>query len=406
MQDQQQTTGRASALQTILMHPAAGGVLLMLAVVLAMIANNTSLASVYDSLLALPLSIRAGSYALNKPLLLWINDGLMAIFFFLVGLEIKEEAVSGALSSIRQAMLPFAAAIGGMLVPALIYVICNFSDATALRGWAIPAATDIAFAMGVLALLGPRVPSGLRIFLLALAIIDDLGGILIIALFYAGNLSMTSLGLAAIGIGVLIMLNQSGVTRTAPYILAGIFTWVCVLKSGVHATLAGVAVAMAIPLAPLDEHGHSPLARIKHELEPWVVFAILPIFAFANAGLSLAGLGWSSLFAPIPLGIALGLFVGKQVGVLGAAWATVRYGWAQLPEGVDWRQVHGAAILSGIGFTMSLFIGTLAFDDAEHAAAVRIGVLTGSILSAIVGYTVLRFALRPASARMIPPPPV
>jgi Na+:H+ antiporter, NhaA family len=357
---------------------------------LAIVASNTSLDPYYDALLATPLSVRAGSYALEKPLLSWINDGLMAVFFFLVGLEIKKEVLAGALSSLRAALLPLFAAIGGMVVPAMIFLAINQGEPAAFKGWAIPTATDIAFAMGVLALLGPRVPAALRVFLLALAIIDDLGGIVIIALFYAGSLSFTSLTLAAAGLAGLALLNRCGVLRVAPYVLAGLFTWVCVLKSGVHATLAGVAVALAIPLVPEKEGSQTLLERLKHDLEPWVAFLVLPAFAFANAGLALQGIGWSTALAPLPLGIALGLFAGKQIGIVGAAWCAVKLGLARLPDSVGWRQIHGAAALGGIGFTMSLFIGSLAFSDPSNSAAVRIGVLAGSLASGIAGYAILR----------------
>jgi len=326
-------------------------------------------------------------------LLLWINDGLMAIFFFLVGLEIKREIIEGRLSSIQKAALPIIAAIGGMIVPALIYAIFNLEDPTALKGWAIPAATDIAFALGILALLGSRVPIALKVFLLALAIIDDLGAIIIIALFYTSELSVEVLAIAAIGMGVLGYLNYRGVTRLAPYLVTGLVIWVCVLKSGVHATLAGVIIALFIPLRLRDTQDQSPLKVVEHGLAPWVAFGIMPIFAFANAGVSLSGLSFDDLFAGIPLGIALGLFLGKQIGIMGFVWGGVRLGIAKLPDGASWSQIYGISMLAGIGFTMSLFIGTLAFSDPEHAAAVRIGVLAGSIASAILGFLLLRQVL-------------
>lgn len=382
--------------QAFFEHQAAGGIVLMLAAVLALGLDNSPLAWVYDALLKTPVVVQIGALELNKPLLLWINDGLMAIFFFLVGLEIKREVVEGRLSNMRQAGLPVLAAVGGMVVPALIFIVLNLDDPTALKGWAIPAATDIAFALGVLALLGPRVPPALKVFLLALAIIDDLGAIVIIALFYTSNLSLSVLGIAAIGIALLAYMNHRNVTRVVPYLLVGLVVWVCVLKSGVHATLAGVAVALFIPLRATNDEGHSPLKELEHGLAPWVAFGIMPIFAFANAGVSLQGLALSDLLAGIPLGIALGLFVGKQLGIMAFVWAGVKLGIARLPDGVSWLQIYGVSLLAGIGFTMSLFIGTLAFSDPEHAAAVRIGVLAGSILSAIVGALVLKAAL-PAS---------
>jgi len=382
--------------QAFFEHQAAGGIVLMLAAVLALGLDNSPLAWVYDALLKTPVVVQIGALELNKPLLLWINDGLMAIFFFLVGLEIKREVVEGRLSNMRQAGLPVLAAAGGMVVPALIFIVLNLDDPAALKGWAIPAATDIAFALGVLALLGPRVPPALKVFLLALAIIDDLGAIVIIALFYTSNLSLSVLGIAAVGIVLLAYMNHRNVTRVVPYLLVGLVVWVCVLKSGVHATLAGVAVALFIPLRATNDEGHSPLKELEHGLAPWVAFGIMPIFAFANAGVSLQGLALSDLLAGIPLGIALGLFVGKQLGIMVFVWAGVKLGIARLPDGVSWLQIYGVSLLAGIGFTMSLFIGTLAFSDPEHAAAVRIGVLAGSILSAIVGALVLKAAL-PAS---------
>ena len=269
----------------------------------------------------------------------------------------------------------------------------NANDATAIGGWAIPAATDIAFALGVLALLGPRVPVALKVFLLALAIIDDLGAIIIIALFYTSNLAPTVLVVAAVGVVILALLNFRGVTRLSPYLVVGLVVWVCVLKSGVHATLAGVVIALFIPLRAENEDGRSPLKHAEHGLAPWVAFGVMPIFAFANAGVALHGLSLADLMAGIPLGIAAGLFIGKQVGIMGFVWIGIKLGLARLPDGVTWLQVYGASLLAGIGFTMSLFIGTLAFSDPEHAAAVRIGVLTGSLLSALVGYAVLRVAL-------------
>ena len=376
-------------------HEAAGGVILLAAAVVAILLENSTWAWLSDALLDTPVSVRVGALSLDKPLLLWINDGLMAIFFFLVGLELKRELLRGELSSVSQAVLPAAAAIGGMLVPALFYVALTSSDPAALRGWAIPAATDIAFAVGVLALLGSRVPSSLKIFLLALAIIDDLGAIIIIALFYTGSLSWLSLGLAAIGLGVLAMLNARDVQRLAPYVLTGIFIWVCVLKSGIHATLAGVLVALAIPMSPhadaQDEGTPSLLESVEHALHPWVKFCVLPAFAFANAGVSFAGMSFSSLLQPIPLGIAAGLFLGKQIGIFGAVWLLVKAGLARLPEGATWPQLYGVAMLGGIGFTMSLFIGTLAFPSPAHAASLRLGVIAGSLLSAVAGYAVLRY---------------
>jgi NhaA family Na+:H+ antiporter len=311
------------------------------------------------------------------------------VFFFLVGLEIKRELLRGELSTIRQAVLPAVAATGGMAVPAAIYVAINAGDPLALRGWAIPSATDIAFSVGVLTLLGDRVPSSLKVFLLALAILDDLGSILIIAAFYTGGLHWSSLLLAAVGAAILGLLNARGVTRLAPYVLTGVFIWVCVLKSGVHATLAGVVVAVAVPLTSGGPDQPSLLERVEERLHPWVAFGVLPLFALANAGLSLRGLSPAQLLAPVPLGIALGLLAGKPLGIVGATWLAVRSGLARGPEGASWGQIVGVGFLGGIGFTMSLFVGMLAFPDPGHAAQVRLGVLAGSLMSALAGYLLL-----------------
>jgi len=386
------------ALQEFLRLESAGGIVLVGAAALALILDNSPLREQYQHLLELPFGVTLGPLALEKGLLHWINDGLMAIFFFLVGLEIKREVLEGELSSARQVALPGLCAIGGMAMPALVYLLIDLKSPETRAGWAIPAATDIAFTMGVIALLGRRVPEGLKIFLLALAIIDDLGAVVIIAFFYTGNLSMMALALAALGIAGLALLNRMGVASLTPYTLIGLFIWACVLKSGVHATLAGVAVAFAIPLrtrkaAPADSPlAESPLRRCEHALHPWVTFAIMPVFAFANAGVSLEGVDLSMLQHSLTLGIAGGLFIGKQAGVMLAAVLGTALGLARLPEGVGWRQMYGAAILTGIGFTMSLFIGTLAFEAPETAAPLRLGVLGGSILSAVVGYAVLRLA--------------
>lgn len=386
------TAGSRSIWTRLFHHDAAGGIVLLAAAVIALVLDNSPFSIIYDRLLGTPVVLRVGALNLDKPLLLWINDGLMAIFFFYVGLEIKREMLAGALASWQQAALPIIAAIGGMLVPALLYIAINAGDAIAMRGWAIPAATDIAFAVGIVALLGSRVPPALKVFLLALAIIDDLGAILIIALFYTAQLSVYSLGLAAIGIAFLGALNLRGVTRLAPYVLVGSFIWVCVLKSGVHATLAGVAVALAIPLRAEGSAPYSPLDKVMKDLHPWVTFGILPLFAFANAGVALGDLTLMKLIAPIPLGIALGLFAGKQIGIFGASWLAIKSGLCRMPEGANWAQIYAVSIIAGIGFTMSLFIGMLAFTDPAYAADVRIGVLSGSLLSAIIGYLVLRAA--------------
>jgi NhaA family Na+:H+ antiporter len=377
---------------TFIHHEAAGGMVLLAAAIAALLVANTPLAWLYDQFLDTPVAVRVGPLALDKPLLLWINDGLMAVFFFLIGLEIKRELLRGELSTIGQAMLPAIAAIGGMVVPAAIYASLNAGDAVALRGWAIPSATDIAFAVGVLALLGDRVPASLKIFLLALAILDDLGAILIIAAFYTSDLYWLALLLAAAGVALLWLLNAGGVTRFAPYLLTGIFIWVCVLKSGVHATLAGVIVGLAIPLTNDTPDRPSLLEQLEESLHPWVAFGVVPLFAFANAGVSLQGLSLARVLDAVPLGIALGLFIGKPVGIFCATWAAVRAGLAPQPQGARWVQVLGVGMLGGIGFTMSLFIGMLAFSDSTHATQLRLGVLFGSLLSAMAGYAVLRLS--------------
>jgi len=371
-------------------HDAASSIVLLGAAFLAFILQNSPLSWLYDGLLGTPVTIGVGAIVLDKPLLLWINDGLMAIFFFLVGLEIKREMMVGELSTAKQAALPLIAAVGGMIVPALIYSTINWTDDVALHGWAIPAATDIAFAVGVLALLGPRVPTSLKVFLLALAIIDDLGAIIIIAFFYTSHLSLAALGLAALGIAALAVLNTRGVTSIAPYAIVGVFIWLCVLESGVHATLSGVVTALAIPLTIPKGETQSPLVKLEESLHPWVTFGVLPLFAFGNAGVSLAGMTLEKVFSAIPVGIAAGLFIGKPIGIFSFSLGAIGLKLAGKPEGATWAQLFGVAILGGIGFTMSLFIGTLAFVDTERAAEIRIGVLLGSIVSATVGYLVLR----------------
>lgn len=383
------------ALRRFFALEAASGILLVVAALLAMLLANSPGRGAYDTWLKIPVVIQFGSFHIAKPLLLWINDGLMAAFFFLVGLELKREVLTGHLRKPAQAILPGVAAIGGMAVPAFIYVAMNWGDPVALQGWAIPTATDIAFAMGVLALLGKRVPPALTAFLLTLAVIDDLGAIIIIALFYSADLAPISLGWAAAAIVVLLLLNRSGVTRFAPYLLAGIVLWVSVLKSGVHATLAGVVFALFIPLSNPRDPEKSPLQALEHDLRPWVAFGILPLFAFANAGVSLEGVALSDAFSNVPAGIALGLFLGKQLGVFAFTWLAVRSGFAQLPEGANWLMVYGAALLCGIGFTMSLFIASLAFEQTglSNVLGDRLGILMGSVCSAAIGYVVLRRAL-------------
>jgi NhaA family Na+:H+ antiporter len=368
-----------------------GGIILMIAAVLAMIIANSPLATAYDAILGTYIKVGIGSFEIAKPAILWINDGLMAIFFFLVGLEIKREVLAGELSSFDKAILPVMAAIGGMAVPGLIFAIINWGTPENLNGWAIPTATDIAFALGILALVGSRAPVALKIFLLAIAIIDDLGAIVIIAVFYTSQLSIDALTISMFAFAAAIVLNRMGVQRTAPYLLVGIVMWVFVLKSGVHATLAGVLIALTIPLKPKDGD-EALLYKMEHGLHPWVAFLILPVFAFANAGVNFTGIGIDDLLQPLTLGIAVGLFLGKQIGVFLATWIGVKSGIARLPENVTWRHVYGVACLTGVGFTMSLFIGSLAFGDADEMNAVRLGVVLGSVLSGLFGYVLLKSA--------------
>ncbi len=375
--------------QEFLRLESAGGLLLMGATVLALIVANSPLDWLYQRFLDVPMEIRIGGLHLAKPLLLWINDGWMAIFFLLIGLELKREVLEGELSSKEQLVLPLVAAIGGALVPMGVYWYLNSGDPSAINGWAIPAATDIAFALGVLLLLGSRVPIELKLFLTAIAIVDDVLAIVIIAVFYTSDLSLISLELAGLGLLFLFILNRFNVKGLAVYLIVGWFIWAAVLKSGVHATLAGVAVAMAIPLRTPD--GDSPARHLEHILHPWVAFLILPTFAFANAGVRLLGLDFEAVTGTVLLGIALGLFLGKQVGIFGLVWLSVKLGLAKLPNNCNWRHIYGAALLAGIGFTMSLFIGMLAFEhgDFGNITATRLGVLLGSLMSGVAGVAVL-----------------
>ena len=370
-----------------------GGIVLMLAAVAAMLVANSSLYPAYDGILSSYFAITLNEEGVAKPLILWINDGLMAVFFLLVGLELKRELLEGKMKNPRDVILPGAAAVGGMIVPALIYLIFNWSNPVTVGGWAIPAATDIAFALGVLALVGDRVPSSLKIFLLTLAILDDMGAIIIIALFYTADLHLDYLFLATIPLVAMYLLNRAGVHRVAPIILLGMVLWVLVLKSGVHATLAGVITAFFVPLK--DRWGKSPLHSLEHALSPYVFFLIVPVFAFANAGVVFSGMTLQSFLDPLPLGIGVGLFLGKQIGVFAITYALVKLGIARLPHGATWMHIYGISALAGIGFTMSLFIGGLSFVDPLLMNEVRVGVLAGSILSAIVGFTALRFAPLP-----------
>jgi len=376
---------------------AKAGLLLGLAAALGVLAENIdALRPFYDSLLGANLTIAIDGAGIDKPLLLWINDGLMAVFFLLVALEIKREVYGGALASWKQAALPVYGAIGGMAVPALIFIAVVGPDSHEARGWAIPAATDIAFALGVLSLFGRRVPAELKTFLLALAVVDDLGAIAIIALFYTSDLYGLPLALALAACAGLFALNRASVRRFTPYVLLGLVLWVCVLKSGVHATLAGVAIGFAIPFRP-DTDGHSPAHAAEHGLHGWVAYLVMPLFAFANAGVPLGGFGLETVTAPLSLAILLGLFVGKQIGVFGLAFAAIRLGLARPLAQSSMLQLYGVSLLAGIGFTMSLFIGALAYSDPENQALVRVGVLTGSILSGLLGAAVLAIAKsRPA----------
>jgi len=374
---------------------AASALPLLAAAVLALVLANSPLAGALQAVLDTRLGVSWRFIDLSKPVVLWINDGLMALFFLLVGLEIKREVVEGELSQPAQVALPIAGALGGMIVPALIYLAVTWRQPAALVGWAIPTATDIAFSLGVLAVLGARVPLGRKVFLTTLAIVDDLGAIVVIAAFYTEHLSATALAFAAAFILGLGILNAAGVRRLWPYLLLGVALWLSVLKSGVHATLAGVVLALFIPLKSAGETDKfRPAIRLEHVIKPWSAWVIMPVFAFANAGLPLGGLSLSSLLDPVALGIAAGLFVGKQLGILLGAGALIGLRIAAMPSGGSWQSLYGVAVLGGIGFTMSLFIGTLAFGDAAQQAEVKLGVLVGSFLSAMLGYLVLRYVPR------------
>ncbi|MGL4829103.1 MAG: Na+/H+ antiporter NhaA [Vibrio sp.] len=364
----------------------AGGILLVIAAAIAMMIANSSLGEGYQAFLH--------TYLFGMSVSHWINDGLMAVFFLLIGLEVKRELLEGALKSRETAIFPAIAAVGGMLAPALIYVLFNYNDPEAIQGWAIPAATDIAFALGIMALLGKRVPVSLKVFLLALAIIDDLGVVVIIALFYSSDLSTIALTVGFIMTGVLFMLNAKHVTKLSVYLIAGLILWVAVLKSGVHATLAGVVIGFAIPLKG-NKGEHSPLKHLEHALHPYVAFGILPLFAFANAGISLQGVSIDGLTSMLPLGVALGLFLGKPLGIFSFSWAAVKLGIAKLPEGINFRHIFAVSVLCGIGFTMSIFISSLAFGQANAAydTYARLGILMGSTTAAILGYALLRLSL-------------
>lgn len=384
-----------AALRNFLRLESSAGVLLVMATVAALLVSNSPMASLYGNLLDVPLVIALGDLVVDKPLLLWINDGLMALFFFLIGLEVKREILEGQLSSRDQLLLPAVGALGGFLLPAGIYAAFNWGNPETMNGWAIPAATDIAFALGVLMLLGSRVPIGLKMFLTSIAIFDDIAAIVVIAVFYTQDLSLFALVAGVIGITSLVVLNRLGVTRLAVYATIGVVVWLCVLKSGVHATLAGFAVACTVPLRTKSTAA-SPLRHLEHSLHPWVAYLILPLFAFANAGVSFAGISTDALFGSVSIGIAAGLFFGKQAGVFGIVWLAVKLKLADLPNGANWLSIYGVALLTGIGFTMSLFVGSLAFERGafDELAATRVGVLAGSVLSATAGYLILRRAIQ------------
>jgi Na+:H+ antiporter, NhaA family len=390
------TTSPTSAITAFLKLESAGGILLIFPAILALVFANSPLSSYYDLLLSTPVEVRVGALEVAKPLLLWINDGLMAVFFFLVGLELKRELIEGELSDKRNIVMPGFGAIGGMLVPALIYLFFTADDPVARQGWAIPSATDIAFALGVLSLLGSRVPTSLKVFLTSLAIFDDIGGILIIAFFYTSKISLFSLLVVLGCVITLFILNRRNVTSKSVYILIGIIMWVATLKSGVHATLAGVVMAIFIPIKSNKDPDVSPLKEMEHDLHAVVTFFILPVFAFANAGINFTGLGLEHVLHPVPVGIALGLFVGNQIGVFGFCWLAIKLGLARLPQGMSWLTLYGTSALCGVGFTMSLFIGSLAFEETgvNMLFDERIGIVTGSLMAGVLGYLVLRVSLK------------
>ncbi|MRX28663.1 Na+/H+ antiporter NhaA [Kangiella sp. HZ709] len=392
-------TNQQSYITQFLKLESAGGILLIIAAILAIIFANTPLNIYYELLLSTPVEIRVGALEIAKPLLLWINDGLMAIFFFMVGLELKRELIEGELSNKENIMLPAVGAIGGMLVPALIYAYFNYDDPVAIKGWAIPAATDIAFALGVLSLLGSRVPVTLKIFLTSLAIFDDIGAIIIIAIFYTSKISITALIFVAACLPVLALMNRFNVVEKSPYILIGLMIWVATLKSGVHATLAGVLVAIFIPIRNNKNPSVSPLKSLEKDLHHIVAFAILPIFAFANAGINLKGVGLEQITHSVPVGIILGLFVGKIVGIFGLCWLAIKVKLIRLPDSIQIPHLLGTSALCGIGFTMSLFIGSLAFEETGVNLLFdeRLGIIIGSLLSGITGYLILKFTLKEKS---------
>ena len=373
---------------------ASGGIVLALAAIAAMIIANTPLNTWYESFIHAPVAIQVGGFAIAKDAHHWINDGLMAVFFFLVGLELKREVLIGELSNVKQIILPAAAALGGMIMPAIIFLIFNYNEPEFWKGWAIPTATDIAFALGILSLLGNRVPNALKVFLVSIAIFDDIGAIIIIAIFYTSELSLGSLAIAGLCLPFLYLLNRRNVTSITPYLLIGLIMWIFVLKSGIHATLAGVVLALFIPLFDRTDPEHSPLEELEHDLQNTVSYGILPLFAFANAGISLKGAGFAELFHSVPLGIAAGLFIGKQLGVMIMCWLIFKLGISTMPRGMNFKQIYGAALLCGVGFTMSLFIGGLAFAGETPLFDERLGIIMGSIVSGIAGYLMLKATLK------------
>ena len=385
----------SSALSHFLKQESAGGILLVMASALAMVLANSPLENIYNLLIETPVVVQVGALTLAKPLLMWVNDGLMAVFFLLVGLELKREFLEGELAELNKIVLPGLGAIGGMLVPALIYLALNVDDAVAVQGWAIPTATDIAFALGVLSLLGSRVPIALKVFLTSLAIFDDVGAILIIAFFYTSKVSLFALLVGAACIVVLAIMNRRGVDEKSPYLLVGLVMWVALVKSGVHATLAGVVLAMFIPMRARDASKDSPVKSLEHDLHAAVAFVILPVFAFCNSGINFSGVGLDHLLHGVPLGIALGLFVGKQIGVFGFCWLGVKLKLTRLPSEISWLSLYGTALLCGIGFTMSLFVGSLAFEESGVNSLFdeRLGIIVGSLLAGIAGYIVLNKSL-------------
>ena len=386
-----------ATIRNFLRMESAGGIVLMAAAALALIAANTGAAGLYALFIETPVEIRIGALEIAKPLFLWVNDGLMAIFFFLVGLELKREFLEGELSRPANVMLPAIGAVGGMVVPVAIYFLLNHGDEAAMRGWAIPAATDIAFALGILTLLGSRVPVSLKVFLVSLAIFDDLGAIVIIAIFYSADLSMNALFIALACLAILATMNRRNVMSVSSYVFVGLIMWTAVLKSGVHATLAGVALAAFIPMRDPNDKSHSPLRELEHDLHQIVAFGVLPLFAFVNAGIDLSGIGFEDLLHSVPLGISAGLFVGKQLGIFLLCFLAIKFGLARLPDGSGWGGLYGVSILCGVGFTMSLFIGSLAFENATLDQSMvfdeRLGIILGSLLSGIFGYVVLYLTL-------------